>query len=132
MFAIIASSFITNRCFPNKETPYLSLRKSTTPPIQYKTPKESSSAPSLLETTEDKLLVGEQATEQQTKGKEIEQEEGKDANQTQARKQTRGDAKAQDKEEEAKATQDEEKGAGEMYQFFSTPSSSTSSPSSSS
>ena len=52
------------------ETPYLSLRKSTTPPFRYETPKESPSSPNLLETTEDKSLVGKKATEQQTRGKE--------------------------------------------------------------
>ena len=111
----------------------------TTVPI-YETPKESPSSRDLLETTDDKPLVGEKATEQQIKGKEIEQEEGNDINQTQTRKQTREDAKEEDKEdkeEEAKATQDEELDAGETqresyYQAFSTPASSTSSQSSSS
>ena len=72
-----------------------------TPPFRYETPKESPSSPNQLATTDDKSLVGKKATEQETKGKEIEQEKGDEANQAHTRKQTGEEEKEEDKQEEA-------------------------------
>ena len=121
------------------ETPYLSLRKSTTQPFRYETPTETPSSPNLLDTTDDESLVeNKKATEQQTKEKEIDQEKGDEENQAQTSKQSIANEKEEEgKKKEAKTTQEEDKDAGETqresyYQAFSTPASSTSSQSSSS